>query len=92
MWTTVDSTKVDIEYVVSVLSPEATVSTTNQTHLNLTLTEDIEYTITVLSQRCDGKLKSNSSDPLHIFLTGVIESVCLYYMLNKCYIVIYKLK
>ena len=70
-WTTPDGTKNDIEYHLSVKnSTHTTTWTTKVPQLNQSLTVGTHYTATVFSQRCDGTVKSNVSDPLDIFLKG----------------------
>ena len=70
-WTTPDGTKNDIEYHLSVKnSTHTTTWTTKVPHVNHSLTVGTRYTATVFSQRCDGTVKSNVSDPLDIFLKG----------------------
>jgi hypothetical protein len=67
-WTTPDGTKNDIEYHLSVKnSTHTTTWTTNISHVNQSLTVGTRYTATAYSQRCDGTVKSNVSDPLDIF-------------------------
>ena len=70
-WTTPDGTKNDIEYHLSVNNSAHTTNwTTKVAQVNQSLTVGTRYTATVFSQRCDGTVKSNVSDPLDIFLKG----------------------
>jgi hypothetical protein len=76
-WTTEDSDKKDIEYVLSVSADSLSQnkSTTTNRKQNLTLFNGTEYTITVISQRCGGDLTSNTSDPKHILFPVITPTV-----------------
>ncbi|CAI8058311.1 hypothetical protein GBAR_LOCUS31703 [Geodia barretti] len=75
-WTTPDGTKNDIEYHLSVKnSTHTTTWTTKVPQVNQSLTVGTRYTATVFSQRCDGTVKSNVSDPLDIFLKEYPTSI-----------------
>ena len=75
-WRTPDSTKRDMEYLLSMISSSHRKTwTTNQIRQTLTIHVGINYTLTVIVQRCKGNLTSNSSNPLLIYFPGMTVSV-----------------
>ena len=63
----------DIEYVVSISnSSEFTNKTFTTTVVNITLDRNVHYSMMVTSLRCDGDLKSNSSNILTVLCQGII--------------------
>ena len=72
-WTTPDISKTGMEYVVSVKNsshPSTWTTILDTRVLNMTVHDGIEYNITVISQRCNGTVRSNSSVLLHILFAG----------------------
>jgi hypothetical protein len=66
-WMTEDSTKTDIEYVLSMSGPSGTRNfTTKETKWDFLLRHGIHYEFTVISQRCGGNMNSKTSGPLYI--------------------------
>ena len=59
IWSKDDCTSHDIQYVLSVTSPEIMNYPTNLTQMNLTLSEGIEYTLTVTATLCGESVTSN---------------------------------
>ena len=62
IWSEDDCTSHDVQYVISVsnqTSPEIINYPTNSTQMNLTISEGIEYTLTVTATLCGESLASN---------------------------------
>ncbi|CAI8028749.1 hypothetical protein GBAR_LOCUS16347 [Geodia barretti] len=59
IWSEDDCTSHDVQYILSVSSPEIMNYPTNLTQMNLTLSEGIEYTLTVTATLCGKSLASN---------------------------------
>ena len=59
IWSEDDCTSHDVQYILSVSSPEIMNYPTNLTQMNLTLSEGIEYTLTVTATLCGESLASN---------------------------------
>ena len=71
-WATPDSTTRGMEYVLSMRnSSKSSIWTMNATHLDLTLHHGIHYAFTVSSQRCEGSVKSRTSQLLRVFFPGI---------------------
>ena len=59
IWSEDDCTSHDVQYILSVSSSEIMNYPTNLTQMNLTLSEGIEYTLTVIATLCGESLASN---------------------------------
>ena len=71
-WTKDDCTPNDVEYIVSVTnssSPGPMYHVTTLTQLSLTLYFGIEYNITMTAQLCSGRIKSETSNQLRLYLS-----------------------
>ena len=59
IWSEDDCTSHDVQYILSVSSPETMNYPTNLTQMNVTLSEGIESTLTVTATLCGKSLASN---------------------------------
>ena len=72
IWTTPDSSKTDMEYLLTLSSSANSQTTiTKLTHYHLEVYPNDHYLVSVVSQRCSGNLKSNTSNTLPLF-SGII--------------------
>ena len=68
IWTTPDSIKMDMEYLLTVSSlTDSRTIVPKLTHHHLELYPSDHYLVSVISQHCSGNLKSNSSNSLLLF-------------------------
>ena len=73
----------DIEYLLTVSSStNSQTMITKLTHHHLDFYPSDQYIVSVVSQRCSGNLKSNTSNTLLLFLGTIMLSLVLNFSLN----------